>query len=434
MNDSNFRLSRRDLLALTAATLGAGQAAAQPAIEIPTTSSELWRWLRLQPVLDLRRAYFDVAAGGPTLRAAMNTEYRARDAQSFALSMQSDDHWSVESTRLAAAYAEFIGCDGDELLFTRGAGEALAQVAGGLDLVSGDEVLTTNREHPAAVLPWHTLARRRGVVIRQVELPAPLTGPQQVLDAFQAAISDRTRVIAFSHVQYSDGAVLPVRELCQLARLRNAISVVDGAQALGMLDFSLRDLDCDFYAASFHKWLCGSHGSGALYIRRDMLSRIWPSQPRAMDSVPPIDVPTREPGQHGVSFTLHKMGNVIATLWPALRGSETAMQLHRRILRSRIEARIRELSLYARMRLQTTPGVRVLTTNHPGMWGGILTFTTAGRPAASVVDNLEKGNQVRARALHWPGLEEGAVRISLHAFNTHEELERLLQGLQRILR
>src|SRR5690606_1719862 len=233
--------------------------------------------------------------------------------QSFELSMQSDDHWSRESTRLAMAYAEFIGCDSDELLFTRGAGEALAQVAGGLDLVSGDEVLTTNREHPAAVLPWHALARRRGVVIRQVELPAPLTGPQQVLDAFQAAISDRTRVIAFSHIQYSDGAVLPVRELCQLARQRNAISVVDDAQSLGMLDFALRDLDCDFYAASFHKWLCGSHGSGVLYIRRDMLSRIWPSQPRAMDSAPPIDVPTRDPGQHDVSPTLHKMGNVIAT-------------------------------------------------------------------------------------------------------------------------
>lgn len=364
----------------------------------------------------------------------MNAEYRARDLQSFALSTREPDHWSRESERLAGACAEFIGCDGDELLFTRGAGEALAQVAAGLDLVSGDEVLTTNREHPAAVLPWHALARRRGVVIREVGLPAPIAGPQQVIDAFQQAMGERTRVLAFSHIQYSDGAVLPVRELARLARERNAISVVDGAQSLGMLDFALRDLDCDFYAASFHKWLCGSRGSGALYIRRDMLSRIWPTHPQAMDAVPPIATPTREPGQYDVPATLHKMGNVITTLWPALRGSETAMQLHRRILRSRIEARIRELTLYVRMRLQTTPGVRLLTPNHPGMWGGILTFTTAGHAATSVVDNLEKGNQVRARALHWPGIEEGAVRIALHAFNTHEELERLLQGLQRILR
>src|SRR5690606_27095623 len=111
MTDPNFRLSRRELLALSAAaTLGAGSVAAQPAIEIPATSSELWRWLRLQPVLDLRRAYLDTASAGPPLRAAMNAEYRARDLQSFALSTREPDHWSRESERLAGACAEFIGC------------------------------------------------------------------------------------------------------------------------------------------------------------------------------------------------------------------------------------------------------------------------------------------------------------------------------------
>lgn len=440
MNDSNASLTRRDLLASSlmtsiAATLaGTSAAGAQPLNGMPAISKELWQWFRTQPVLDLQRTYLDVAGAGPTLRAAMAAEYRVRDSQSLNLATMADGQWSAESTRLATTFAAFVGCDPDEVLFTRGTGEALATVASGLDLNAGDEVLTTNREHPAALSPWLMLARRRGIVVKQIELPAPMQGPEQALGLFAGAVTERTKVLAFSHVQYADGAVLPVPELCQFARQRNLISVVDGAQALGMLDFRVSELGCDFYGTSFHKWLGGSVGTGMLYVRREMLDRVWPTQPRGIDASPPVITPTQSAGHMGVPAALHKLGNIVPLTWAPLRGAEVALDFHQQVLRNRIEARIRELAIYARLRLQQLPGVELLTPGRPGLWGGILAFHVPGRTASDITLGLVRGHRVFAREMQWPGKSEGAVRISLHAFNTHDEVDKLFQGLQQVLR
>jgi len=443
---SSSSCTRRDLLAgAVAGAIGAGALGAAPAaraqFNIPTSSRELWQWARVQPVGNSRIAWLDAASSGPTLRAAMAEEYRAREIQSLEIaSFARTDRWSTESTQLATRFATFIGCDPEEVVFTHGAGEALSMVAGGLDLASGDEILTTSQEHPAAISPWLFQARRRGVVVKQITLPTPLTSAQQVVEQFTAALSDKTKIIAFSHVQYADGAILPVRELCQLARQRNLLSVVDGAQALGMLNFNLRDLGCDFYAAAFHKWLAGCHGTGMLYVRRDRLDRLWPLEPRGIDASPPLATPTQAAGQSAVTPALHKLGNVVPQLWPALMGGEAALAFHDQIGRVRIEARVRELVLYARMSLQQLPGIEWLTPNAPGLWGGILTFRLPGRISANVVAALAGVNRVYFTALDWPnaapnpapgaGPDRGALRLSLHIFNSYDDVDRLVQGLK----
>lgn len=429
-------LTRRELLTAAVAgsvgvLAGPGATMAQP-VNLPPTSRELWQWVRTQPVADIREGWMDTARTGSTLRLSMASEYRAREIQSIELpSFSSGDRWSVETTRLANRFAMFAGCDPDEILFTRGTGEALSTVVNGLDLSSGDEVVTTTREHPAALSPWLFQARRRGIVVKQVELPIGASTSAQLLQPISAALTERTRVLMFSHVQYADGAVMPVRELCDLARQRSIISVVNGAQALGMLSFQLRDLGCDFYATSFHKWLAGSHGSGMLYLRREMLDRLWPNEPRGIDASPPVITPTRAPGNEGVPAALHKFGNVVPLLWPALKGSEAALDFHDQVNRARIEARIRELVIYARMRLQQLNGIEMLTPGAPGLWAGILTFRLTGRVATDVSSALARINRVHVASLQWPG-SEGALRLSLHMFNSHDELERMMQGLLQL--
>jgi isopenicillin-N epimerase len=440
MTESNSSsLSRRDLL-----TAGAGVAAAaalQPVaaqtvapIQImPTSSRELWLWVRTQPMLDLQTAYLDVASGGPTLRASMAAEYRAREAQSLGLA-NAAERGADETNRLATRFAAFLGCEPDELQFTRGAGEALGQAITGLDLAAGDEVITTTREHPAALSPWLVQARRREVVVKQIELPTPLTGPEQVLGLFAGAVTDRTKVLAFSHVQYDDGAVLPVKELCAFARQRGILTVVDGAQAFGMLEFAARDLGCDFYATCCHKWLGGSHGTGALHVRREILDRLWPTEPRGLDSVPPVFTPTDADGNTDVPAAVHKLGNIVPYSWPALRGVEAAMEFQQQVGRSKIEARIRELAIYARLRLQQVTGIELLTPARPGLWAGILTFRVSGKAATDIAAAVERTHRVHARAIRWPNSADGALRLSLHIFNTHDDVEKLIQGLQQALR
>ena len=436
-NSSSF--SRRDLL-----TAGAGVAAAAalqpvaaqtvaPVQIMPTSSRELWLWVRTQPMLDPQTAYLDVASGGPTLRASMAAEYRAREVQSLGLA-NATERWADETKRLATRFAAFLGCEPDELQFTRGAGEALGQVIAGLDLAAGDEVITTTREHPAALSPWLVQARRRELVVKQIELPTPLTGPEQALGLFAGAVTDRTKVLAFSHVQYDDGAVLPVKELCAFARQRGILTVVDGAQAFGMLEFAARDLGCDFYATCCHKWLGGSHGTGALYVRREVLDRLWPTEPRGLDSVPPVFTPTDADGNTDVPAAVHKLGNIVPYSWPALRGVEAAMEFQQQVGRSKIEARVRELAIYARLRLQQVTGIELLTPARPGLWAGILAFRVSGKAATDIAAAVERTHRVHVRAIRWPNSADGALRLSLHVFNTHDDVEKLIQGLQQALR
>ncbi|HLS80286.1 MAG TPA: aminotransferase class V-fold PLP-dependent enzyme [Steroidobacter sp.] len=442
MAESNPTCSRRDVLAGAGVLLAIGAAApaqGRRTLDLPTSSRELWQWVRTQPVLDAQTVWLDAAASGPTLRAAMASEYRARDAQSFAIAGFDAERWLSETKQLAAHAAAFSGCDADEVRFTHGAGEALAQVVLGLDLADGDEIVTTDREHPAALSPLMMLARRRGVVVKQIALAAPLGGADEALEAFAGAMTNRTRAIMFSHVNYADGAVSPVRELSELARARGAVSIVDGAQALGMLDFQLRDLNCDFYAACFHKWLGGSRGSGMLYVRRDMLDRLWPTAPRGVEASQPVLTPTQWPAQAEAPAAIRKLGNIVPHAWPALRGMQAAMELHGQIGRSRIEARIRELAIYARLRLQQLPGVEFLTPARPGLWGGILTFRFPKVAASDAATSLARGERVYLRELVWPDADAGAgpggaLRTSLHVFNTHDDIERLARGLERVLR
>lgn len=434
-------LSRRSLLAATLATTAgmasltsADRAVAQGS-EPPLSARELWQWVRTQPVFDTQIAYFDSASVAPTWRASMATEYRARESQSLEIAGAAlNDRWIAETTRLAARFGSFCGCDADEVLFTHGAGAALSGVANGLDLVAGDEVLTTTQEHPAALSPWLFLARRRGVIVKQIELPMPLTGAEQVLGLFAGAVTPRTRVLALSHVQHGDGALLPVRDVCQFARQRDIFTVVDGAQALGMLDLNLTDLGCDFYGASFHKWLGGCHGSGLLYVRREMLDRLWPVQPRSIDVSPPLFTPAEATAQSGVPAAIHKLGNLVPHLWPALRGDEAALDLHAHLNRPRIEARVRELAIYARLRLQQIKAIQFMTPGRPGLWAGILTLRIPGYSAAALADALLRDHRVYVRPLHWPGTDEGALRVATHIFNSHEDVERLLSGLQLLVR
>jgi selenocysteine lyase/cysteine desulfurase len=424
-------ISRRELLAgsvgLTA-LLSSTSLFAQA--DIPTSSRELWPWVRSQPVMDTQLSYLDVATAGSTFRASLAEEYRAREAQSVGVFASGRaGYWATESTRLAKRCAEFFGCDADEVQFTRGAGEGLGLVANGLDLVNGDEVLIASREHPAAIAPWLALARRRGIVVKPVELPAPLIGPEQALGLFAGAVTERTRVLAFSHVQYTDGAVLPVRELAQFARQRGIFTVVDGAQAPGMLDLNLGELGCDFYAASFHKWMNAPQGTGALIVRREALDRLWPITPRGIDAASPT--PTDALGFADVPAALHKLGNNVASMWPALRGLEAAFELHQQIGRPKLEARVRELAIYARLRLQKISRLEILTPVRPGLWAGILTFRIKGHVASDVATTLANA-RIYVGALRWPGNDEGAIRVSLHFTNSHDDVDKLAQALERI--
>ena len=225
--------------------------------------------------------------------------------------------------------ASFVGCSRDEIALLRNATEANSYIANGIDLKAGDEVLMTDQEHPGGEQPWQLRAKRYGVIIKKVILPKPVQNSGQVLNLFGDAIGPRTRVMFFSHITTVTGVVLPAKELCSLARSKGILSAVDGAHVPGMMRLNVRDLGCDLYSSSPHKWLQAPKGSGFLYVRDEVIDRIWNTiATEGWD----------EPKLRAERFQRIGSSNV-----PALWGLRAAIQLANQIGMDRIERRHRQL-------------------------------------------------------------------------------------------
>src|SRR6478672_2231600 len=171
--------------------------------------------------------------------------------------------------------AQFVGCTRDEIALLRNATEANSYIANGIDMKPGDEVLMTDQEHPGGEHPWDLKAKRYGIVVKKVTLPRPVKDAAQVLNLINDAITPRTRVLFFSHITTFSGVVLPAKELAALARSKGILSAVDGAHVPGMMRLDVHDLGCDMYSSSPHKWLMAPKGSGFLYVRDEVIDRLW---------------------------------------------------------------------------------------------------------------------------------------------------------------
>jgi isopenicillin-N epimerase len=228
--------------------------------------------------------------------------------------------------------AEFIGCKRDELALLRNATEANSYIANGVDLKAGDEVVMTDQEHPGGEHPWNLRAKRYGIAIKKVTLPRPVPDAATVLSLFNDAITPRTRVFFFSHITTVTGVVLPVKELAALGRSKSILSTVDGAHVPGMMKLNVHDLGCDMYTASPHKWLQSPKGSGFLYVRDEVMDRVWNT------------IATE--GWDDTKIRAERFQRIGSSNVPALCGLKASIELANSIGMDRIEKRHRKMADY----------------------------------------------------------------------------------------
>ncbi|MGA8153144.1 MAG: aminotransferase class V-fold PLP-dependent enzyme [Terriglobales bacterium] len=294
-----------------------------------------WAELRKQFLIPLEEVYLNNGTVGsspvPVLRAIFDgyTSTERMDQQ------DPEDYpiWGYAAwNQFRDPLAEFIGCTRDELALVRNATEANSYIANGIDMKAGDEVLMTDQEHPGGEGPWQLRAKRYGVVVKKISLPKPVKDAAQVLNLFSDAITPRTRVMFFSHITTATGVVLPAKELCGLARSKGILSAVDGAHVTGMMRLNVHDLGCDLYSSSPHKWLQAPKGSGFLYVRDEVIDRVWSTiATEGWD----------EPQIRAERFQRIGSSNV-----PALLGFQAAIKMANDIGMERIERRHRELCDY----------------------------------------------------------------------------------------
>ncbi len=175
-----------------------------------------------------------------------------------------------------AKVAAHLGVAPDEIALVRNTTEANGTIIGGLPLKRGDEVVLWDQNHPTNNVAWDVLAARLDLNVTRLSTPAVPRSPDQLVDLFASSIGPRTRVLALTHVANFTGIRLPIEAICEVARRREVHVHLDGAQSWGALRVNLRDIGCDSFSASCHKWLCGPKEAGILYVRADRIEEIWP--------------------------------------------------------------------------------------------------------------------------------------------------------------
>jgi L-cysteine/cystine lyase len=325
------------------------------------------------------------------------------------------DDWDRFIERMAetrAAVAAVIGGDVDEVAIVHSTSQAMNAAIWSIDLRPGDRIVTTQAEHPGGLGPVHVVAARFGADIAIADVGNG-GDDERTLAAFDAAITDRTRIVALSHVLWTTGARLPVREIADLAHRRGARVVVDGAQAAGALPVSVGDLGVDFYAVPGQKWLLGPEGTGALWADPAVLAdaKAWNGSWFTFDRISPTEAVLR-PDARRFDDSGHYR--------PAVTGlARSCGWLSMYVGLSWVHARGLAQARAAADRLAAIPGVEILTPRE--RMATLVTFRIGGWTPDEALAELGGRAFVIARTI--PDL--AALRLSVGFFTTDEEIERV---------
>lgn len=373
-----------------------------------------WRQVRAQYPLTEDRTYLNTGGLGPAPYPVLDTAHR------ITLELQAiSEHGHHLIVEAREPVASFFGVKPSEIAFTRNATEANSTVASGLrDLRQGDEVIFESHAHPGGSIPWMNRQKAQGIRVKIFE-PDPESAVGN-LERIEALITPRTRVIQISHVTAPTGIHLPAKEIAELARSRGIWFHIDGAQSAGMFPVDLRDIGCDSYGTSGHKWMGAPHGTGVLYVREDRLDQVIPTEVGAY-SDDGYELPDE--------FTYHptaqryEPGTRDAA---SVQGIAAAVHFLEEIGMPRIASYGQGLARYLQDGLRAIDGVTVLTPSDPDLSGSITTYKTARVPYDQLFQFLMEKHKLRCRVVSERGLD--ALRVSAHIFNTREDCDRVIEG------
>lgn len=244
-------------------------------------------WGRIQSAFDVDRTLINLNNGGvsPAPRVVIDAFKRYIDYCNQAPAYYMWQHVEPKIETVREKLAKVFGCDKEEIALTRNDSESLEIVQQGMDLKAGDEILTTTQDYPRMLTTFNQLERRVGIKINKVKYPTPLINKDDYVDALKNGITAKTKVILVSHACFLSGQILPIKDVSRVAH-QNGIEVIcDGAHTFNHFPFTLADLECDYFGTSLHKWTYAPIGTGMLYVKKNLIKKIWPlmSAPKEMD-------------------------------------------------------------------------------------------------------------------------------------------------------
>jgi selenocysteine lyase/cysteine desulfurase len=383
----------------------------EPDPRAAAASEELWegvrRAFRLSPdFINLENGYFSPQPEGT--REGLEGYIAMINAKpSFYMRRQKAEDLASVRRQLA----ELAGCPPEEVVITRNTTESLDTVIHGLELGPGDEAVMTNQDYGSMLEAFRQQAKRRGIRCVEIGLPLLPRNDDELVRAYEAALTPRTKVLLLTHMINVTGQILPAQKISDMAHAHGVEVIIDAAHSFAQLVFAVPDLHGDYFGASLHKWLCTPLGAGILQIKREKIRNVWPLFGET--SVPPDDIQKFE------RIGTHPMWTVLAI--------RDAIRFHRLVGPERKEARLRYLQQYWTDRVREIRGVYMNTP--PGERScAIANFGITGRTPAGIADALFDRYGIFTVAIDMEAVK--GVRVTPHLYTRLSDLDALVKAVR----
>jgi len=382
---------------------------------------EYWKQIRKQFPLKEGQTYFNNGTMGPTPGYVLDK--MINHMMFYNTEAATIDYKDGSGPELLSGYFPYIelreklgniiNCDYKEISITQNATIGMNLVGNGLSLKEGDELINTNQEHGGGFGVWQLMAKRHGCIYKQAIMPEPANDPDEIVDLIFNQVTPKTKVIAVPHMISGFGTVMPVKAICAEAKKRGIFTVLDGAQCVGHIKVDVKDIGCDAYYSSLHKWLLAPPGSGLLYINKDVVGNIW-------STLASYNWDNQE--DHG--FRLMQNGTGSPYL---ITGYEAAVDFYNSIGEERWLGRIKELGMYLRNGLKQIPTVTIHSSTNEDMAAGITTYSVKGISGPDLQKTLWKKERLQPRSVG-----PDYIRHSVHIYNSKEEIDKAISVIKSL--
>ncbi len=372
-----------------------------------------WELVKAQFTFEPGLYYFNNASLGPSPELVADATESFRRTLDGYPSKYMWGGWNTDKEQVREKVARTFGVSPEEIALIHNTTEGMNLIAASMELEPGDEVILVDQEHSSGTIPWQYWQERRGIKLVRPTLPLLPASPGEIADLYRQAITPRTRVISMCHMVNTNGMILPVREVAEMARPRGILVAVDGAQAAGMFPIDLRELGCDYYAASSHKWLFSPKGVGIFYARRE-----------AQHHLRPLIVASGYEDESVRRFENYNTRNL-----PELLGLGVAMDFNDLLGPERKGRRIYDLKHHFRARLAGRAAFRLQTPASDALSCGITTVEIVGHRVGEVGQALAE-ERIDLRPMSGFGLN--GLRVSLSVFNTLDDIDYLVDAMEEV--
>jgi len=302
----------------------------------------------------------------------------------------------------------------DEIAVDRNATEALNTIIYGLPLVKGDEVIGTKQDYPHMVSAYRQRALREGIVYKQLSFEFPIENDEEIVKAYEDAITPKTKIIHVTHIINWVGQIMPVRKISDMAHKHGVEVVCDGAHTFGLLDYKIPDLHCDYFGTSLHKFLSAPIGSGMMWIKKEKISKIWPL---LCDDNPN-------------SGDIRKFENIGTRSFPIEQGIGEAVNFQNAIGNKRKEERIRYLKNYWASKVQHIPKVKLHTSLKSEYSCAICGVSVDGMTPGELDSALFTQYKIHTVGIVYENIK--CVRVTPHVYTTLNDLDKLVKAITEI--